>query len=185
MLKPIAFSAVMLLPQMATADVYRCQLPNGSRIIQTEPCSNASKTVSVTPIAKNASQTQEEQAAVARMANERQHAWLRQRSEEKMIDIKARVELESQQRQAHQRRAAVARSNSEYNPGAVVGSQPEASNRQNEYSLNNGGVMHQPQGSSYATDNHGNTYFKPPGSDFSYGPGGKTCFHFGAFADCK
>lgn len=63
-----------------------------------------------------------------------------------------------------------------------------SANKQQEYFLTNGGMMMQPPGSAFATTSKGETYFKPEGSAFSYGTGtnsGKTCFHYGNFADCK
>ena len=59
---------------------------------------------------------------------------------------------------------------------------------QRQFFLTNGGMMTKPPGSSFATTSEGETYFKPEGSAFSYGTGtnsGKTCFHYGNFADCN
>ena len=64
----------------------------------------------------------------------------------------------------------------------------EKSRNQQQYFTTDGGMMTQPPGSDFAITSKGDTYYKPQGSAFSYGTGqnaGKTCFHYGAFADCK
>jgi len=180
----LLFCLLIATSMASQADVYKCKTPSGGTTISDIPCDRGARIDQVRPSESGSS------AAQSQYDLERQRAWLSNRDAEN-----AAMDRSIRQQQAVVTSAPVvasdptpttSRSKNRYATSGY--GQEQANSRQQkseQYFMNNGGMMQKPAGSSFAHDNKGNAYFKPEGGSFSYGKGGKTCFHYGAFADCR
>lgn len=95
-MKQIAFLLVFYLALPATADIYKCRLPNGATEISNAPCTGGSNTITVRPDeAVSEANRQRAEHEVERMRN-----YVEQREAAQRADTAAERERQASQRQA-------------------------------------------------------------------------------------
>lgn len=172
-------SAILLtLSSSVLGDAYKCKVGNKS-VFQAEPCSSTQETLKAT---RDYVSPESTQASQQQWENIREEMSQRDRAKYQALQLEQKVNANIQRRAIQNQQPKnydLPIENNEYPVPTRKNLAPD------QYFMTRGGTMQQAQGSDFAYDNNGNAYHKPQGSAFSYGPGGKTCFHFGAFADCK
>jgi hypothetical protein len=158
-MKPSAFLfafSLAIFSSNAFSDAYKCKV-GGKSVFQSEPCASSQETVRAVHdyVSPEASKRNQQQ-------------WENMRSE-----LNQRDQAKNQSRLGGQGSNRNNRKPSR-----------QETDSQEQYFMTGGGTMQKPPASAFIYDNQGNAYHKPPGSAFSTGPNGRTCFHFGAFADC-
>lgn len=149
----------------AYADMYKCQA-GGKTVYQDTRCPNAKV---VNNVNGKAPPLEDQINAMYRAASDRAKA---------VPDTRQ----SNSKRQKNERPSTGTAAPAGANAGNT---HPQTLDKGDRYFSNDGSVIERPPGSSFSHDSRGNTYLKPEGSAFSYGKDGKTCFHYGDFANCK